>query len=109
MATHPDMDKWIKLAEKELRGASLDTLRRTTPEDIIIKPLYTSADIADLDFVDTLPGFEPFVRGIRISRGGYVIAAVLCHVTRRLQAVRRQLRGRSDSPAGMIPDLARRR
>jgi methylmalonyl-CoA mutase len=67
MATHPDMDKWTRLAEKELRGASIDTLSRTTPEDIIIKPLYTSTDIADLEFVDTLPGFEPFVRGVRAT------------------------------------------
>jgi methylmalonyl-CoA mutase len=67
MATHPDMDKWTRLAEKELRGASIDTLSRTTPEDIIIKPLYTSTDISDLEFVDTLPGFEPFVRGVRAT------------------------------------------
>ncbi len=67
MAKHMDMDKWTKLAEKELRGASIDTLRRTTPEDIPIKPLYTANDVANLDFVDTLPGFEPFVRGIRAT------------------------------------------
>ncbi|RJP38568.1 MAG: methylmalonyl-CoA mutase [Desulfobacteraceae bacterium] len=67
MGKHPDIDKWAEMAKKELRGASIDTLSRTTPEEITIKPLYTSADIAGLDFVDTLPGFEPFVRGIRAT------------------------------------------
>jgi methylmalonyl-CoA mutase len=57
MATHPDMDKWTRLAEKELRGASIDTLSRTTPEDIIIKPLYTSADISDLRICRHTPRF----------------------------------------------------
>jgi methylmalonyl-CoA mutase len=67
MAKHPDIEKWAALAVKELRGAAIETLSRTTPEEITIKPLYTSADIADLDFVDALPGFEPFVRGIRAT------------------------------------------
>lgn len=67
MAKHKDIDKWAELAKKELRGASIDMLSSTTPEDIIIKPLYTSADIADVDFVDALPGFAPFVRGIRAT------------------------------------------
>lgn len=67
MGKHPDIDKWSEMAKKELRGASIDTLSRTTPEEITIKPLYTSADIADLDFVDTLPGVAPFVRGIRAT------------------------------------------
>ncbi|MDX2205147.1 MAG: methylmalonyl-CoA mutase [Hyphomicrobiaceae bacterium] len=35
----------------------------TTPEGIAVKPLYTEADTAGLDFVDTYPGLAPFVRG----------------------------------------------
>src|SRR3990172_1433378 len=34
-----------------------------TPEGIALKPVYTSADTAGLDFLDTLPGIAPFVRG----------------------------------------------
>jgi methylmalonyl-CoA mutase len=67
MAKYPDMDKWKTLAEKELRGTTVESLSRSTPEEITIKPLYTSTDIADLEFVDTLPGFEPFVRGVRAT------------------------------------------
>ena len=34
-----------------------------TPEGILVKPEYTSADIEGLDFIDTYPGIAPFVRG----------------------------------------------
>src|SRR5690606_38063356 len=46
-----------------LKSGSLDELTWHTPEGIDVKPLYTKADVADLPFTDTLPGFEPFVRG----------------------------------------------
>ena len=35
----------------------------TTPEGIAVKPIYTAADTAGLDFVDGFPGIAPFVRG----------------------------------------------
>ena len=34
-----------------------------TPDGIHLKALYTSADLEGLNYADTLPGFEPFVRG----------------------------------------------
>ncbi len=34
-----------------------------TPEGIDIKPAYTAADSAPLDFTNTYPGFAPYVRG----------------------------------------------
>jgi methylmalonyl-CoA mutase len=34
-----------------------------TPEGIALKSVYTGADIAGLDFVDTLPGIAPYLRG----------------------------------------------
>ena len=34
-----------------------------TPEDIPVKPVYTEADRAGLDHVDTMPGLAPFLRG----------------------------------------------
>ena len=34
-----------------------------TPEGIALKSVYTGADITGLDFVDTLPGIAPFLRG----------------------------------------------
>ncbi len=34
-----------------------------TPEGIVVKALYTEADLAGIDFLDTFPGLAPFVRG----------------------------------------------
>ncbi|MFL6175743.1 MAG: methylmalonyl-CoA mutase family protein, partial [Ornithinibacter sp.] len=34
-----------------------------TPEQIPVKPLYTEADLAGLDFLDTVPGAPPYLRG----------------------------------------------
>ncbi|HMG28433.1 MAG TPA: methylmalonyl-CoA mutase family protein, partial [Acidimicrobiia bacterium] len=58
--------EWRALAEAEVKG-DVDRLRWVTPEGIEVDPLYTAADLEDLEAVDTLPGFEPFVRGIRAT------------------------------------------
>jgi methylmalonyl-CoA mutase len=34
-----------------------------TPEHIPVKPLYTAADLRDVDHLDTMPGVPPFLRG----------------------------------------------
>jgi methylmalonyl-CoA mutase len=63
------VDDWKALVAKELKGADADSLVWTTPEGIDVKPLYTSADLADLpaEQRDNIPGFAPFVRGVRGS------------------------------------------
>jgi len=58
---------WASLAEKELRGASLDGLTWQSPEGIEIKPLYTEADLEDIAHLETFPGLAPFVRGPRAT------------------------------------------
>ncbi|MEO7260644.1 MAG: methylmalonyl-CoA mutase family protein, partial [Jatrophihabitantaceae bacterium] len=35
----------------------------STPEGIEVAALYTAADLAELDFLDTYPGIAPFLRG----------------------------------------------
>ncbi len=54
---------WEKLATKELRDRPLQALDWTTPEGIVVKPLYTAADLENLETLGTLPGFPPFTRG----------------------------------------------
>jgi len=61
------IDDWRALVSKELKGADPDDLVWPTPEGIDVKPLYTADDVADDDDIDTLPGFAPFVRGVRGS------------------------------------------
>ena len=60
------LDEWRALAEKDLKGRSVDELNRQTPEGIEVKPLYTAADLDGIDS-DSLPGFAPFTRGPRAS------------------------------------------
>ncbi len=67
MPEHPDRKKWIELAEKDLKGKPLSSLDFKTPEGISIHPLYTAEDIEGIEFSNSLPGIEPFVRGPRAT------------------------------------------
>ena len=44
-------------------GKGPEDLLWETPEGIAVKPLYTAADTEGLDFLETLPGLPPFLRG----------------------------------------------
>src|SRR5262247_4028700 len=57
----PTLEDWRKAAEKSAGGT--ERLVWHTPEGIDVKAVYTAADLAGLPYTDTLPGFEPFVRG----------------------------------------------
>ena len=61
------MEGWRKLAEKELKGRSPDSLTWNTLEGIAVKPLYTEEDTANLPHMGTLPGIAPFTRGVRAT------------------------------------------
>src|SRR5689334_15354421 len=65
--TPADLVKWTELATKERKGKDPKDLVWHTPEGLDVKPLYTAADVADVDFADGLPGVDPFVRGPRAS------------------------------------------
>jgi methylmalonyl-CoA mutase len=61
--TPATLEQWARAAAKSAPGGDLAALNWTTPEGLVVKPVYTSADLAGLPHADTLPGFEPFVRG----------------------------------------------
>ena len=63
----PDMNAWEKAAARFAPGGKVEALNWVTPEGINVKPLYTAADTADLKYTNTLPGFEPYVRGPQAS------------------------------------------
>ncbi|MBF0560957.1 MAG: methylmalonyl-CoA mutase [Alphaproteobacteria bacterium] len=44
-------------------GTSLESRIWNSPEQVPVKPLYSSADIAGLDHLETMPGLPPFLRG----------------------------------------------
>ncbi len=54
---------WLRAAAKSAPGGDVAALDWVTPEGITVKPLYTAADLAGLPHTDTLPGFEPYLRG----------------------------------------------
>ena len=63
MAHHPTIDQWKELAAKQLKGKSLESLNWQTAEGIPVKPLFTVRDLDELEHLDGLPGFAPYVRG----------------------------------------------
>lgn len=64
-----NVQEWQQLANKELsrREKNVDSLVRQTAEGIAIKPLYTEADLDNLEVTGTLPGLPPYVRGPRAT------------------------------------------
>ena len=56
-------ENWNVLATKQSKGQSPEDLVWHTAEDIAVKPLYTAADVASLEYTDTMPGMSPYVRG----------------------------------------------
>ncbi|SEB33815.1 methylmalonyl-CoA mutase [Amycolatopsis tolypomycina] len=57
-----DRDTWARAVENAT-GKGPDALAWETPEGIGVKPVYTAADLSDVDFLGTYPGIAPFLRG----------------------------------------------
>ena len=58
-----NIEKWQRAATKSAPKGSLDALTWHTPDGIAVKALYTAQDVRDLPYTDSLPGFEPYLRG----------------------------------------------
>jgi methylmalonyl-CoA mutase len=56
----------VTLAQEDLKGRSAASLVWDSPEGVAVKPLYTSADTANLD-VPQIPGEFPYTRGVRAT------------------------------------------
>jgi methylmalonyl-CoA mutase len=66
--THPEFQSaslaaWAKAAAKSAPGGDVNALNWVTPDGISVKPLYTAEDTHNLPYANTLPGFEPYLRG----------------------------------------------
>ncbi len=62
-AQPPTLEDWHRAAAKSAPNGDVVALNWVTSEGLTIKPLYTAADLAGLPHTDTLPGFEPYLRG----------------------------------------------
>jgi methylmalonyl-CoA mutase len=58
----PTYEEWKAKVERET-GRSVESLAEQTLENIDIRPLYTEADLAGCEGLDTQPGLPPFLRG----------------------------------------------
>ena len=58
-----NLEAWAKAAAKSAPGGNVEALNWHTPDGITVKPLYTAADTQNLPYANTLPGFEPYLRG----------------------------------------------
>jgi len=63
----PRLSDWQKLAGEELKGASPAEAAWQTPEQITVNPLYTAADLEQLQHLHTFPGLPPYTRGARAT------------------------------------------
>ena len=60
-------EQWRAVAEKELRGRPLEDLTWKTLEGIEVAPVYSAEDIEALPHMGTMPGEEPFTRGVKAT------------------------------------------
>lgn len=74
-----ELDDWQKKAAASLKGKSIQSLYTDTYEEIILKPLYTKADLPD-GWAGALPGTPDYRRGIEPL--GY--QSVTWHIANRL-------------------------
>jgi methylmalonyl-CoA mutase len=68
MSTTPEfsqasLDQWARAAARSAPEGRVEALDWITPEGITVRPLYTAADLEGRSHTNTLPGFEPYVRG----------------------------------------------
>tara|TARA_B110000444_G_scaffold236355_1_gene248177 strand:+ start:5270 stop:7420 length:2151 start_codon:yes stop_codon:yes gene_type:complete len=64
-SSSPSLKDWEKQASSELDGGASSSIHWKTAEGIEIKPLYTSEDLENFGYKETLSGFHPFTRGPR--------------------------------------------
>ena len=57
------IEAWRRAAAQSAPAGDLDALIWHTPDGIAVQPLYTAQDTQGLPYTDTLPGFEPYLRG----------------------------------------------
>jgi len=62
-AASVDMAAWTKQASQSAPNGDVNALGWKTPDGIQLKALYTAQDLEGLAFTNTLPGFEPYLRG----------------------------------------------
>jgi methylmalonyl-CoA mutase len=58
---------WENLAQKEMGNDSALNPSSITPENIHLKRIYTQKDLEHIEWLDSFPGFFPYLRGVKAS------------------------------------------
>ncbi len=74
----PAYEDWMAEVERLLKGKPYDKAMLTrTHEGITLQPMYRKQDLEGLEFVNSMPGHAPFVRGATLyhqEKGGWWVA-----------------------------------
>ena len=62
-----DFREWEDKVYSELKASNHSGFNLQTPEGIELKALYTASDLEKLEWIDSLPGLSPFIRGPKAS------------------------------------------
>ncbi|WP_240374796.1 methylmalonyl-CoA mutase family protein [Bacillus piscicola] len=63
----PSEEEWYEAAAKSLKGKSVEKMLYTeTDEGITLKPLYFEHDREKLTYANSLPGYSPHLRGMKV-------------------------------------------
>ncbi len=69
--TPPTWEEWLASVPETLKGADFDKAMKTnTYEGITLSPIYRKEDLARIQYLESLPGEAPYVRGT--SPNGYL-------------------------------------
>lgn len=114
----PSYDEWRAEAETQLQGVPFEKkLVTQTYEGIAVQPIYNDADIEDVPYLASLPGFAPYLRGNHAAGQPWAICQALPYSDAHQfnQALRHDLaRGQTaismrlaapnqaDAPAGLV-------
>ena len=67
----PIHEEWLRRAESALKGIlNAEKFAARKCEGIELRPIYRAEDVKALPHLNSLPGFSPFVRGVRAA--GYL-------------------------------------
>ncbi|NQV03744.1 MAG: methylmalonyl-CoA mutase small subunit [Bacteroidia bacterium] len=66
--------EWEEKIKRDLKGADYDKrLIWNTPEGFLVKPYYCSEDLEGLEYLKTVPGEFPYIRGFRQDGNDWII------------------------------------
>ncbi len=65
--------QWKEKITKDLKGKPYEKLIRKTPEGFEIKPFYREEDLANISYINSLPGEFPFIRGNNTTKNNWLV------------------------------------